>query len=115
MMKWIRAGVAVAGLSVALPALKLATNTVTMCGWIKANGAQPLAAGLMLSRSGTTVAGLTIDLSPTKHVVFLLLAAFLVVLLLGIAARGIEAARRENRAPRGFAGAMEAMVLFALW
>ena len=47
--------------SVALPALKLATNTVTMCGWIKANGAQPLAAGLMLSRSGTTVAGLTID------------------------------------------------------
>ena len=56
--------------------------------------------------------GMTIDLSPTKHVVFLLLAAFLVVLLLGIAARGIEAARRENRAPRGFAGAMEAMVLF---
>ena len=32
--------------------------------------------------------------------------------MLGVAARGIEQARRENRAPRGFAGAMEAMVLF---
>ena len=58
------------------------------------------------------LAGMTIDLSPTKHVVFLFLAAAAVLLLMTIAARGIERARRENRAPGGFAGAMEAFVLF---
>lgn len=55
---------------------------------------------------------LVVDLSPTKHVVFLFLSAFLTFLLLRVAATGIERARREGRAPRGFAGAMEAFVLW---
>ncbi len=56
--------------------------------------------------------GLTIDLSPTKHVVFLLLAATIVFVMLAVAARGIRKAREEGRAPRGYAGAMEAFVLW---
>lgn len=56
--------------------------------------------------------GLTIDLSPTKHVVYMLLTAVLTFLILRMAANGIAKARRENRAPGGFAGAMEAFVLF---
>jgi len=47
--------------SVAVPALNLAANTVTISGWLNATGAQALASGIILSRSGTTVAGLTID------------------------------------------------------
>jgi F-type H+-transporting ATPase subunit a len=55
---------------------------------------------------------LTIDLSPTKHVVFLLITAFLTFLLLKLAANGVDRARREGRAPKGFAGFME---MFVLW
>lgn len=55
---------------------------------------------------------LVVDLSPTKHVVFLFLSAFLTFLLLRLAATGIDRARRAGKAPRGFAGAMEAFVLW---
>lgn len=55
---------------------------------------------------------LTLDLSPTKYVVFLFLAAILTVGLLHIAAKGIQRARAAGRAPGGFAGIMEAFVLF---
>lgn len=55
---------------------------------------------------------LVVDLSPTKHVVFLFLSAFLTFLLLRLAATGIDRARRAGHAPRGFAGAMEAFVLW---
>jgi F-type H+-transporting ATPase subunit a len=58
------------------------------------------------------IAGLAIDLSPTKHVVFMLLAAIIVFVVMMLTARGVARARRENRAPGGFAGAMEAFVLF---
>jgi len=58
------------------------------------------------------IGGMAIDLSPTKHVVFLVLTAFLTFLLLKLAANGIDKARKEGRAPRGFAGAMEMMVLW---
>lgn len=54
---------------------------------------------------------LTIDLSPTKHVVFLLLAAVLCLLVfipIGVAMRK----KYEDRAPSGFANAVEAMVLY---
>jgi len=57
------------------------------------------------------VAGLTIDLSPTKHVVFLVLAAILcaaVFIGLGRLARR----KHDEEAPSGFANAMEAMVLY---
>jgi len=55
--------------------------------------------------------GLTIDLSPTKHVVFLMLAALLcLVVFLPIAA----ATRKKytNNAPSGLANAMEALIIY---
>jgi len=48
---------------VSLPPLDLNTNTVTITGWINATGSQAAATGLILSRSGTTVAGLAIDVA----------------------------------------------------
>ncbi len=58
------------------------------------------------------LAGLRIDLSPTKHAVFLVLAAVLVGLVLLYSSRRVAAAQAEGRPPRGFAAAMEAMVLY---
>jgi F-type H+-transporting ATPase subunit a len=58
------------------------------------------------------VGPLTLNLSPTKHVVFLFLAAFVVSAILIGAAR---AHRRHTHAvgrPRGFAAGVEAMVLY---
>lgn len=57
---------------------------------------------------------LTVDLSITKHVVFLLIAAALVMLLLIPAARHAERARADGagRGPKGAANIVEAMVLF---
>lgn len=57
------------------------------------------------------VGGLTLDLSPTKHVVFLCLAAILcLALFLPLA----SAAKRapKDRAPSGLANAMEALILY---
>ncbi len=54
---------------------------------------------------------LTIDLSPTKHIVFVVLAALLclaVFVPMGRAVRG----RYQGRAPSGLANAMEAMILY---
>jgi len=53
-----------------------------------------------------------IDMSPTKHVFFMCVAAGLVFLTLWIAGRQIERRHREGKAPRGFGAAIEAMVLF---
>jgi F-type H+-transporting ATPase subunit a len=58
------------------------------------------------------IGGLELDLSPTKHLVFLLLSALLVGLVFLLAARGIGRAQRENRPAKGFAGAMEATALY---
>ncbi len=58
------------------------------------------------------VGGLTIDMSPTKHVVMMLIASLLATLLLVGAA---QAHRRHTHAigrPRGFAAGIEAMVLY---
>jgi F-type H+-transporting ATPase subunit a len=55
---------------------------------------------------------LALDLSPTKYVVFLFLAAIITIGLLYIAAKGIQRARTAGKAPGGFAGIMEAFVLF---
>jgi F-type H+-transporting ATPase subunit a len=53
--------------------------------------------------------GLEIDLSPTKHVFFMWLAGLFLVLLFGLMAR-----RRQgpDKAPRGLASGLEAMILF---
>jgi F-type H+-transporting ATPase subunit a len=58
------------------------------------------------------VGGLTLNLSPTKHVVFMIVAAALVALTMWIAARLIDRHRRNGTAPKGFANAIEAMVLY---
>jgi F-type H+-transporting ATPase subunit a len=56
--------------------------------------------------------GLTIDLSPTKHLVFMLLAAVLVGLTFVLSARSIARAQEQGKPAKGFAGAMEAMALY---
>jgi F-type H+-transporting ATPase subunit a len=58
------------------------------------------------------VGGLTIDLSPTKHVVMLLLAALLCCVVLIGAARAHTRHTRAAGHPRGFAAGIEAMVLY---
>ncbi len=57
---------------------------------------------------------LTVDLSITKHVVFLMIAAVLVMVLLIPAARHAARAQSERagRGPKGAANIVEAMVLF---
>ena len=55
---------------------------------------------------------LTVNLSPTKHVIFLMLAALLVFLTMKLAGRALERQRAGQKAPKGFAAAVEAMVLF---
>jgi F-type H+-transporting ATPase subunit a len=57
------------------------------------------------------IGSFALDLSPTKHVVFMLLAAAcLLAIVLPIAAA--HRARYADRAPTGFGNALEAMVLF---
>jgi F-type H+-transporting ATPase subunit a len=58
------------------------------------------------------IGSFALDISPTRHVVFLLLAAVITVTLLGMGARGINKARLAGRAPTGFAGMIEALVLW---
>ncbi len=57
------------------------------------------------------VGQLTLDLSPTKHTVFMLIAAVLLVLVFGMVGRVMQRKYRD-KAPSGFANAMEAMVLY---
>jgi len=56
--------------------------------------------------------GLTVNLTPTKHVVFLFIAAILVFITMKAAGRALEKQRAGQAAPRGFAAAMEGMVLW---
>lgn len=58
------------------------------------------------------IGGLTIDFSPTKHLVFLLAAAILVAVIFLTSARAVRRAQAEGRPAKGFAGAMEAITLF---
>jgi F0F1-type ATP synthase, subunit a len=58
------------------------------------------------------IGGLTIDLSPTKHLVFMLLAAAIVALTFILSARAITRAQAQGKPAKGFAGTMEALALF---
>jgi F-type H+-transporting ATPase subunit a len=58
------------------------------------------------------IPGTHIDVSPTKHVVFMAVAALLVFLTIWYAGRQVEKRHREGKGPRGFGAAVEAMVLF---
>jgi F-type H+-transporting ATPase subunit a len=53
-----------------------------------------------------------VDVSPTKHVVFMVAAAVLVFLTIRIAGRQIARRHREGKAPGGFGAAIEAVALF---
>lgn len=53
-----------------------------------------------------------LDLSPTKHSVFVVLAALLVALVFVTSARSIARAQAQGRPPKGFAGALEATTLY---
>jgi F-type H+-transporting ATPase subunit a len=53
-----------------------------------------------------------LDLSPTRHLVYMVLAAVLVALVFIPSARAVAGAQSRGRPPKGFSGAMEAM---ALW
>ena len=55
---------------------------------------------------------LSIDLSPTKHAVYLVIAALVVGLTFVLSARSIAKAHRQGKPPTGFAGAMEATTLY---
>ena len=56
--------------------------------------------------------GLAIDLSPTKHLVFMLLAAIIVALTFVLSARAVARAQSRGKPAKGFAGTMEALALF---
>ena len=58
------------------------------------------------------IGGLTLDLSPTKHFVFMLLAATIVALVFVLSARSVARAEAQGKSAKGFAGAMEAMALY---
>ena len=58
------------------------------------------------------VGGLAIDLSPTKHLVYMLLAAIIVALVFVLSARSVARAQAQGRPPKGFAGSMEALALY---
>jgi F-type H+-transporting ATPase subunit a len=53
-----------------------------------------------------------LDLSPTKHMVYMVMAALIVALVFILSAQSVAGAQSRGVPPKGFAGAMEAM---ALW
>jgi len=57
--------------------------------------------------------GLTLNLTPTKHVVYMAFAALLLFVIMRMAGRALERQRAEQSAPKGPANAIEAMVLWA--
>ena len=53
-----------------------------------------------------------VDVSPTRHVVFMAFAALLVLATVWYAGRQVQRRQREGKAPSGFGAAIEAIVLF---
>jgi len=56
--------------------------------------------------------GITFNLTPTKHVVFMAFAAVVLFLIMWRAGRALERQRAAESAPKGSANAIEAMVLW---
>jgi len=59
-----------------------------------------------------TVAGIQVDLSPTKHVYFLLGGSTLLIVIMLLVARANAQARAAGTAPKGAANAFEAIILY---
>jgi F-type H+-transporting ATPase subunit a len=53
-----------------------------------------------------------VDISPTRHVVFMVLAALLVLGTVWYAAWRVQQRQRQGKSPRGFGAAIEAVALF---
>lgn len=58
------------------------------------------------------IGGITLDFSPTKHLVYMLLAAILVALVFLLSARTVAREQARGRPAKGFAGSMEALALY---
>jgi len=58
------------------------------------------------------VGSLTVNLTPTKHVVFLFITAFLVWLTMIVAGRSLKRQRAGENAPKGFGATIEALVVY---
>jgi F-type H+-transporting ATPase subunit a len=58
------------------------------------------------------IGSLALNLTPTKHVVFLVIAAALVFLTMWSAGRSLQKQKAGQNAPKGFAAAIEGLVLF---
>jgi len=58
------------------------------------------------------IGSLALNLTPTKHVAFMVLAATLVFLTMKLAGMALARQRAGERAPRGFAAAIEGLVLW---
>jgi F-type H+-transporting ATPase subunit a len=58
------------------------------------------------------IGNFVVDLSPTKHVVMLLLAATICIVLMLMAARGHNKSQLEGKAPKGLANGIEATILY---
>src|SRR5437867_2788624 len=70
------------------------------------------ACGVTLPTWNVHIAGRTIDLGPTKHVVFLFLSAVIVGITLLLTARAHVRSTREVGRPRGFAAGIEGVILY---
>lgn len=69
-------------------------------------------AELTLPTWNVHLGSMTIDVGPTKHIVFLLIAATLTALMLLLVARAHERATKEVGHPKGFAAAIEGVILY---
>jgi len=58
------------------------------------------------------VGGVTLNLTPTKHVVFMILAAVLVLVVMAITKRGLIRQKAHQKAPTGFPGFVEQIVMW---
>jgi F-type H+-transporting ATPase subunit a len=58
------------------------------------------------------VGSVVIDLSPTRHLVYMIVAALIVAAVFLATARAVARAHAQGRPPRGFPAAMEAMALY---
>lgn len=76
------------------------------------HGASEWACEYRLPTWNVNIAGRQIDFGPTKHVVWLFIAALCVAAVLIVAARSHVRSTREIGRPRGFAAGVEAVILY---
>src|SRR5688572_26760722 len=58
------------------------------------------------------IGGLELDLSPTKHVIWMGIAAILCLIVMLMAARAHRKTAETGKAPRGFSNGIEALILY---